>query len=717
MIVANSTIVALVEANSLSLVEKETIPPQLKLTDEALAKRYPPKNRRASSHGTSTEVVSAPLEYRRRWLQLIEEVEPLLGEVWRRNRSLSSVLDPACAKLGLPPNKAYQVLYRFLGNRCSKLSVIPLRFYCGNKGEKRVGKGFSFGRRSEAVRKANGENTNFKLTSDWLQKIADTYQETLARGVTSGSAYSTFLNLHCIKSAEVSGDETSITYLPIESRPSKNQFLRHGPAGDPEEALWRKKLLPLEFEKNFRPLDGNTTPITLRTGLSSHVDASSNDRYLVSIFNRAQTIGTARAIPVVDQDIGYIWGFYCGFRINGETARLAILNAATDKIAMCARYGILIEARDWYSHLAAEFVADRGEFNCEAVKESLGNLNRSIEYVATGRADLRGRGERTHGQLHDHNANGSTFGKFRTRGERDPALDADQNIFDFTRELIRRVLYHNNSAPVEHLLTTEMRQAGVRPIRRDILEYSMKMGYHQRLSYDEDDLILALAPQYDAVVTEDGAYPIVRRNIDSGDEIVLKELRYLGPFIAAERWLENVRRTYRRIRIKVRMNPNDPSSVWYQDPDTGLHRFDLATRDPLLQRLGTLHDLTLRSTEDTINHKTVANEAAEEMARIQAQNQAERKVIAQEKRKAIQNTTGKKGNSSKATGRRTAMQKEVAAFGQSPVPIAHGPTTIPDPVSEIEQIQTPTRNVIPLRTSVPTDIDDAIQKWMNGEKV
>ena len=709
-----SDVLKWVKDNKLLSIPTEKVVPQLKLSDEMLAKRYPPKNRKNKSDDPENKPISAPLEYRQRWLPIIEEIKPLLNEVWRGKRSLLSLVEPACKKRGLVVNECYQVLYRFLKNKNSKLSVIPLKFHCGNPGEKRVGKGFAFGRRTTEAREANIKNTNFKLTPKWLQKISDTYQETIARGVTSGKAFATFLNLHCIISAEKIHGKTHITYLPRGSRPSPSQFLLHGPADDPEQALWRKQLLDQEYEKNFRPLDGHTSPITLRTGPTAHVDASSNDRYLVSIFDAAQTVGTARVIPVTDQTIGYIWGFYTGFRVNKEAARLAILNGATDKVAMCARYGIAIAPRDWYSHVAEEYVADRGEFNCDPVRESLGDLNASIEYVATGRADLRGRGERTNGLLHDHNAKGSTFGEFRKRGERDPALDADQNIYEFTRELIRIVLWHNNFAPVPLLLTTEMRQAGVRATRRDILEYCMAMGYHHRLSYDEDDLILALAPEHDAVVTRDGVYPIVQRNIDSGDEILIDELRYLGPFAESERWLETVRVTGRRSRIKVRMNPNDPSSVWYQDPDTGLHRLDLATQDPLIKRLATIHDLTLRKTDDTILLNDVANAAQEELARIQLQNNAERKVIAKNKRKAVLNSAGKKGSSSKATGRRAAMQKEVAAAGQSPVPVLSSPpATIPVPEKPKKSTEFPS-NVIPLRTATPTDLDSAFEKWLNG---
>lgn len=708
-----STVLDWVRDKKLLLIQKDKVAPQLKLSDQMLEKRYPPKRKKIPDT-PNEELISAPLKFRRRWLPFIKEVEPLLSEVWQKKRTLSSVLEPACKKHDLSLNDSYQVLYRFLANKCSWLSVVPHTFNCGNPNEKRAGKGFSLGRRTEEDRKANKKNSNFKLTPIWLQRISDTYQETITRGVTAGDAYLTFKNLYCIVSVEKINSKTIITYLPKKHCPSESQFTRHGPDGDPEQALWRKQLLAQEYEKNYRPLDGYSDPITLRTGVSGHVDASSNDRYLVSIFDAAQTISPARFIPVVDQDIGYIWGFFCGFRVNKEAARLAILDAATDKISKCARYGIAIEPRDWYSQLSDEYVADKGEFNCEPVRESFNELKLSIEYVATGRADLRGRGERTHGLLHDHNANGSTFGKFRTRGEKDPARSADQNIFQYTRELIRLTLYHNNFALVPHLLTTEMRQARVRPTRRDILEYCMDMGYHHKVSYNEDDLILALAPEFDAVVTGNGVYPIVQRNFDTGDEIIIDELRYHGDFIEAERWLETVRRTGHRFRIKIRMNPNDPSSVWYQDPDTGLHRFDLAVKDPLIERLATLHDLTLQKTEDTISNNEVANEAEDELARIQLKNNADRKLIAKNKREAVKVSKAKKGNSSKGAGRRNATQKEVAAYGQSPVPIS--PSTPKSTVSTQDQKQpsAPSNNVIPFRTSTPSDLDDAIEKWLNG---
>jgi hypothetical protein len=129
--------------------------------------------------------------------------------------------------------------------------------------------------------------------------------------------------------------------------------------------------------------------------------------------------------------------------------------------------------------------------------------------------------------------------------------------------------------------------------------------------------------------------------------------------------------------------------------------------------LATIQDLTLRKTEDGIALNDVANAAQVEQARIQLQNKAERKAIAQAKAEAVLASTGKKGNSSNASGRRAAMQKEVAALGQSPVPNPlQTPETAPS-TEDSEESPKMTNNVVPLQTSQSSDLDKAFNRWLN----
>lgn len=645
--------------------------PQHRLTDIQLALRYPPKE---------DEKTSAPLAYRRKWLAVLDEIKPHLEQVWRKEKSLLDVIEGALQTHSVPQNETYQILYRFLAHGSVDKSVVPNWIFCGGKGKKRVGRGFVLGRKNNDQRKMGLPNDNFPLTPLWLERIQDTYKETVKRGVSLGKAYSTFLNLHCTTSCVVINGEVQITYLDRKDRPSKGQFRTNGPDGTPEEEAWRKQLERNEFEKNFRGMYGNNTQETFRTGVLADVDSTSIDRYLVSVFNRLRGVGPARSLPVVDTQIGYIFGIYVGWSVNGEAAKLSVLNAASDHVEMCRRYGITITPDQWYRCLHAEYRADRGEFNAKVPRESLGSLNRSIEYVISGRPDLRP-GEQTHSRLHDHNADGSTFGTFRKRGEKDPAKAANQNIFEYTRELIRLILFHNNHAVVEHLLTAEMRQCGVKPTRKAILEWSKANGYHHEIAYEESDLVLSLCPEMQAVVTPNGVYPVVKRNGNSGDEIILDEFRYLGPFIKQQKWLERARHQ-KRWRITIRMNPNDPNKIWYQDPDHGLQTFTLATKDTLLCRLATVHDLISTKTDEIGSVAQAKDEADQARAKMDLENSAERKQSKKEKK--AQQELAKKSNIESSTGvdRRRNRQAEVAATGQAPIPIRSGeepPTHRADP--------------------------------------
>lgn len=686
--------------------EKKLIPrsvtpiPQHRLSDEQLTRRYPPRKGKK---------VSTPVAFRKKWLSILEEILPNLEKVWRKENSLLQVIEGVAKVHSVPVNQTYQVLYRFLSYGSVKKSVIPFRFLCGGLGKKRVGKGFVLGRKKNDQIKKGLENDNFPLTLDWLVKIRDSYKETIKHGVSIDDGFATFLNLHCVISCAMVNGEIKPIYLDMKDRPSKTQWRTNGPDGNPEEEAWRKQMESKEFEKNFRGMYGNNSPETFRTGILADVDSTSIDRYLVSVFNRLRGVGPARSLPVVDKQIGYIFGVYVGWSVNGEAAKLAILNAASDKVEFSARYGIALAPEEWYSCLHAEYRADKGEFHAEVPRESLGSLNRSIEYVLTGRPDLRPEGEQSHHRLHDHDADGSTYGKTRKRGQKDPAAAAHQNIFDYTRELIRLIWWHNNYAVVEHLLTTEMRQCGVKPTRRAILEWSMAKGYHHQIAYDETDLVLSLCPEMQAVVTPNGVYPVVLRNGNSGDEIVVDELRYLGQYMEQQRWMERARQSG-RWRISIQMNPNDPNKVWYQDPDLGLQTFTLASKDPLLGRLATVHDLVLTKTDEIGSVAQAKDEADKARASMKLKNSAERKQS--KKEKSEQQLLAKKSNIDSATGaqRRENRQFEIAATGQLPIPVSATPKL---PTEEVATAPSPIHEA----TNMDDEVSRLMDEWLQEEQL
>lgn len=718
-----------IDERLLVAVEEEESIPQLKLSDDALTSRYPARNRKPREDGTRPQE-SYPLQYRKLWTPIVREISPHLTDVWRGKTSLLSIIRPVCEKYDVCENEAYQVLYRYLANKNSERSIVPRTYDCGNPEETRVGRGFNLGRKKLAISTAQLPNDNFPLDDEWLKKIQDIYRSGVNEGVSGKECYRQFKNVHCVEKWEVIDGKPVLKYFPDGSYPSERQFLTHGPGDDLKEQLFYKKHTPLEYELNFRALDGYREPLTTRAGLIAQVDASSNDEHLVSVFDCHQALGTCRTILVVEEGTSYIWGIHPTWRVNKEAAKLSTLNAASDKTAFCARYGIRLKPGDWYRHLHSQILGDKGEFNCEPVRDTYAELNCSIEYTETGRGDQKGTVEFTHKPLHNHGSKSSTKGRNRKRGEKDPAQSAHKNMFQYTRELIRRVIYHNNFEPVPHLLTTEMRQAGVPATRRAILEFCIEHGYFHEHHYDDDDLVIELCPEFDATVTPDGVYPVVKRNLDSGDEIMLDDLRYLGKFVEEHHWLELARRKG-RWRIKIRMNPNDPRKAWYQDPDEGLQELMLASRDPLMGKLASLYDVLHWRGTRTIREEDLNQQAERELANIELQEKAESAAIIKlQSDSAEKNTNGKKLKGASAKNRRAAQKREVEASGQSPTPVqvsaskksqtecGHGDskkTTGNDSATAAPQSPVPKDNVIPLDQAGDGHFNKMFDHWLNSE--
>lgn len=101
------------------------------------------------------------------------------------------------------------------------------------------------------------------------------------------------------------------------------------------------------------------------------VDETQGDIYLVSKWDRSKVIGRPNVYLAIDTASGLIAGVYVGLD-TGETALMAcIANAAGDKAAYCAAYGIDLSPADWPSRgLPSEIISDRGgEFVGERINE------------------------------------------------------------------------------------------------------------------------------------------------------------------------------------------------------------------------------------------------------------------------------------------------------------------------------------------------------------
>ena len=144
-------------------------------------------------------------------------------------------------------------------------------------------------------------------------------------------------------------------------------YFRHF-KGDPQKEIAREGLTA--YQRNNRPLYGSAMQYRESVGCYQ-VDETQGDIYLVSKWDRSKVIGRPNVYLAIDTASGLIAGVYVGLDA-GETALMAcIANAAGDKAAYCASYGIDLSPADWPSRgLPSEIISDRGgEFVGDRINE------------------------------------------------------------------------------------------------------------------------------------------------------------------------------------------------------------------------------------------------------------------------------------------------------------------------------------------------------------
>ena len=104
------------------------------------------------------------------------------------------------------------------------------------------------------------------------------------------------------------------------------------------------------YEKDHRAVLGSSTFEVFGPGSRFQIDATVADVYLISRYNPDWIIGRPILYLVVDVYSRMVVGMYVG--LEGPSwmgAMMALANAASDKVAFCAQYGIKITREMWPS--------------------------------------------------------------------------------------------------------------------------------------------------------------------------------------------------------------------------------------------------------------------------------------------------------------------------------------------------------------------------------
>lgn len=314
-----------------------------------------------------------------------------------------------------------------------------------------------------------------------------------------------------------------------------------------------------KFELLHRSILGKSDTDVVGPGSTYQIDATIGDIYLISRYNKRWIIGRPVIYAIIDVFSRMVTGIYVG--LEGPSwlgAMMALANASIDKVKFCSEYGIDITSEEWPCfHLPEAILADRGEMEGTLVETYINNLQVRIDNTPPYRADWKGIIEQYFHTINEHVKPllpGVVLPDFRERGGKDYRLDAKLDIYEFTRIIIMRALYHNN----EHRLknydrNVDMISDEVELIPREMWNWGIKNRSGRLRTFPEDIIKLNLMPSEKARVTEKG--------------IKFKKCLYACETAIKEQWFENARNKG-SWEIHVSYDPRNMNYLYIRN-DTG----------------------------------------------------------------------------------------------------------------------------------------------------
>jgi putative transposase len=263
-----------------------------------------------------------------------------------------------------------------------------------------------------------------------------------------------------------------------------------------------------EYEKNVRPVTGDSTRMAFGPGMVYQIDATVGDIYLVSHLDRTLLIGKPVIYIVIDVFSRLIVGF--AVTLEGpswEGAKLALECAFLNKVEFCKKYGVDITQDMWDVEGRCEaLLGDNGEIAGYNPDSLVDPLDTRVANTPTDRPDLKGIVENKFLLVKETVVwiPGAVRPPRRVRGK-DYRLEAVLDLNQFRALMIECILFYNNHRYLKkYRMDKQMIADKVKPIPRELWAYGMKHRSGRLREADPDVIRLNLQHRGEASVTEEG---------------------------------------------------------------------------------------------------------------------------------------------------------------------------------------------------------------------
>lgn len=362
------------------------------------------------------------------------------------------------------------------------------------------------------------------------------------------------------------------------------------------------------YYQNYRTILGDSTQDAgLGPGTLWQIDSTQFDIYLVSSVNRNLIVGRPTLICVIDVYSRMIVGINITFEsINSYVGTMvALANSMLPKDDYCLQYGIKLEEGEWdVACVPQRILADRGELNSKQIEDAIESLGISIQNAPPYRADYKGIIEQAFAQM---NLKVKPFvdgvvknGKSSiNRGEIDYRLKANLTIDEFTKIIIKCVLFHNNYHVLSQYVMDEMMlEENVEKIPVKIWHYGLKNKKGQLRVLDEKTVKTHLLPTDTATITSRG--------------VRFRKMLYASSYSLKNKWYQMARIKGSK-KIKIWYDPRDLSVIYTINEEGEFHKLILLDHLSKYRNKGIYEINKLIEFEDSLDEKSKEIELQEKI--------------------------------------------------------------------------------------------------------
>jgi hypothetical protein len=478
----------------------------------------------------------------------------------------------------------YNWIHRYWAGGCQKNALLSDFSRCGSPGQAKQ-QNNKLGRSSRLYKEGLTTTRGYKLTEDDKGKLKWGYR-LIKHDVPMHDAYLTMCAVHWAEhQVDTTGKTQAVLFNPTE-RPTFSQFSRWGALMN-DTCVTEMLLGPTKYRQLTDARGGSEQDLVVAVGQLAGFDGTSTDVYLTSHRSRLKKLPPMTRLILKEIRVGLIYGMHCSWEPpSPKTALLTVLHGAMpSKVAWAKRFGVQLEEGVIPGLLCRTNLADHGELKGADTTEAETQFGFGIDLPPTMSGDRKGGVESQHHADHAHldrKLPGTTRGKRPGRGDDLPVTHALWNYYEYMRELIEHIIWHNSVQEMPDLAPDDMllTDPPIRPTRINIYHWLTGRGMNVSLPYDYEALRAFTLPDVDAVIRKNGIYLEMKIH---GRKMLLPRLRFTGSALVKTGLMSQVKRSGSPIHTRLKMDPTDLSQAW------------LPTKSGLIQVFSSARDTTIHS--------------------------------------------------------------------------------------------------------------------------